>query len=103
MKMHNPPHPGKVLKELYLKPLKLTVTKTAAALGVSRKTLSAIVNGNAPVTPDMARRIGKAFNNTPQSWLNNQMKYDLWQLEHARPLLKGVKRLYRHDDTRPET
>lgn len=101
MRMYNPPHPGKVLKELYMKPLKLTVTKTAKALGVSRKTMSEIVNGRAPVTPEMAMRIGTAFNTTPESWMNNQIKYDLWQLEHSRPKLKGIKRLYRPDDIRP--
>ena len=81
MKMHNPPHPGEVLKELCIEPLNLTVTKTAEALGVSRKTLSAILNGKAGISPEMAIRLGKAFGTSPESWLNQQMQYDLWQAE----------------------
>lgn len=78
MKMHNPPHPGEVLKELCLEPLGLSVTRTAEALGVSRKTLSAILNGRAGISPEMALRLSKAFSTTPESWLNQQMHYDLW-------------------------
>ena len=56
MKMHNPPHPGKILRELCLKPLGLTVTESAEALGVSRKTLSTILNGRAGISPEMANK-----------------------------------------------
>jgi antitoxin HigA-1 len=83
MKMHNPPHPGEVLKELCIEPLNLTVTEAAEALGVSRKTLSAIVNCRAGISPEMAIRLGKAFGTTAESWLNQQMHYDLWQAEQA--------------------
>jgi antitoxin HigA-1 len=83
MKMHNPPHPGEVLKELCIEPLNLTVTETAKALGVSRKTLSAILNGRAGISPEMAIRLGKAFGTSPESWLNQQMQYDLWQAEQT--------------------
>lgn len=83
MQMHNPPHPGEVLKELCLEPLNLTVTETAAALGVSRKTLSAILNGRAGISPEMAIRLGKAFDTSAESWLNQQMQYDLWQAKQA--------------------
>jgi addiction module HigA family antidote len=83
MKMHNPPHPGEVLKELCIEPLNLTVTEAAEALGVSRKTLSAILNCRAGISPEMAIRLGKAFGTTAESWLNQQMKYDLWQAEQA--------------------
>ncbi len=93
MKMHNPPHPGKVLKELYLKPLRLSVTAAAQALGVSRKTVSEIVNGKAAITAEMALRLSKAFGTNAQSWLNGQAKYDLWQMER-RTTVKGVKRVY---------
>jgi addiction module HigA family antidote len=79
--MHNPPHPGEVLRELCLEPLELTVTKTAQALGVSRKTLSAILNGRAGISPEMAIRLGKAFNTSAESWLNQQLQYDLWQAQ----------------------
>ena len=78
MKMHNPPHPGEVLKALCLEPLNLSVTRAAEALGVSRKTLSAILNGRAGISPEMALRLAKAFGTTPESWLNQQMQYDLW-------------------------
>jgi antitoxin HigA-1 len=83
MKMHNPPHPGEVLKELCIEPLNLTVTDAAAALGVSRKTLSAILNCRSGISPEMAIRLGKAFGSSPESWLNQQMQYDLWQAEQT--------------------
>ncbi|MGK0258220.1 MAG: addiction module HigA family antidote [Candidatus Azotimanducaceae bacterium] len=83
MNMHNPPHPGEILKEFCLEPLELTVTKTAQALGVSRKTLSAILNGRSGISPEMAIRLGKAFNTSAESWLNQQLQYDLWQAQQA--------------------
>ncbi len=67
MKMHAPPHPGEVLKELCMEPLGLTVTEAAAGLGVSRKTLSAILNGRAGISPEMALRLAQAFGTTPES------------------------------------
>jgi addiction module HigA family antidote len=66
MKMHHPPHPGEVLRELCLKPLGLTVTQTARALGVSRKTLSSILNGRAGISPEMAVRLSLAFGTTAE-------------------------------------
>jgi addiction module HigA family antidote len=81
MKMHNPPHPGEVLSELCLKPLGLSVSQAALALGVSRKTLSAIVNGRAGISPEMAIRLSRAFDTTAESWLNQQVQYDLWHAE----------------------
>jgi addiction module HigA family antidote len=83
MKMHNPPHPGEILRELCLEPLELSVTRAAEALGVSRKTLSAILNGRAGISPEMALRLAKAFGTTPESWLNLQMHYDLWMTEET--------------------
>ena len=82
--MHNPPHPGEVLKELCLEPLGLTVTETAKGLGVSRKTLSTILNGKAGISPEMAVRLSIAFNTSSESWLNQQSQYDLWQVEQHR-------------------
>ena len=79
MRMQNPPHPGEVLKSLCLEPLGLTVTQAAEALGVSRKTLSMVINGRAGISPEMAIRLSMAFDTTPESWLNQQMQYDLWQ------------------------
>ena len=92
MKMHNPPHPGEVLRTLCLEPLGLTVTETARALGVSRKTLSAILNGRAGVSPEMAVRLSIAFDTSAESWLNQQALFDLWEAEKKRGRLK-VKKL----------
>ena len=92
MRMHNPPHPGEILRELCLEPLGLSVTEAARALGVARKTLSAILNGRSGISPEMAIRLGKAFSTSPESWLNQQVQYDLWQAEQRSPNLQ-VKNL----------
>jgi addiction module HigA family antidote len=92
MKMHNPPHPGEVIKALCLDPMGLSVTDAAKALGVSRKTLSSIVNGRAGISPEMAVRLSLAFNTTAESWLNQQVQYDLWHVERRRKKLR-VRRL----------
>lgn len=92
MLMHNPPHPGEVLKRLCLEPLGLSVTQAAKALGVSRKTLSSILNGRAGISPEMAVRLSIAFDTTAESWLNQQVQYDLWQAERRRRKLR-VSRL----------
>ena len=81
MIMYNPPHPGEIIKEAYLEPLGLTVTEAARALKVTRKALSAIINGRAGVSPAMAIRLSKPFNTTPQLWLNMQQSYDLWHAQ----------------------
>lgn len=92
MLMHNPPHPGEIIKELCVEPLNLTVTDTAKALGVSRKTISNILNGHAGISPEMAIRLSIAFNTTPESWLNQQLQFDLWHAEKERKKL-NVKKL----------
>jgi addiction module HigA family antidote len=76
MKMHNPPHPGEILRGLCLEPLDLSVTEAAQALGVSRKTLSSILNGRSGISPEMAVRLSIAFNTTAESWLRQQLQYD---------------------------
>jgi len=91
MRMHNPPHPGEVLKQLCLEPLQLSVTEAAKALGVSRKTLSAILNGRAGISPEMAMRLSIAFDTSAESWLNQQTQYDLWQIERRRKSLRVRK------------
>lgn len=78
MLMHNPPHPGEVLRKLCLEPLGLSVTQAAKALGVGRKTLSSVLNGRAGISPEMAVRLSIAFDTTAESWLNQQTQYDLW-------------------------
>ena len=92
MRLHNPPHPGETLKQLCLQPLGLSVTDAAAALGVSRKSLSAILNGRAGISPEMAIRLSQAFETTAESWLNQQTQYDLWNAERSMKRVK-VKRL----------
>lgn len=91
MQMHNPPHPGEVLKTLCLEPLGLTVTDAAEALGVSRKTLSKILNGHAGISPEMAVRLSIATETTAESWLAQQLQYDLWQAEQKRDELQVAR------------
>lgn len=91
MLMHNPPHPGLIIKELCITPLNLTITDTAKALGVSRKTLSSIINGKAGISPEMAVRLSIAFNTSSESWINQQSQYDLWQAEQHRSELNVSK------------
>ena len=91
MKMHNPPHPGEIIRSLCLEPLQLTVTDAAAGLGVSRKTLSAILNGRAGISPEMAVRLSMAFGTSAESWLNQQTQYDLWHAEKRRKDLKVAR------------
>ncbi|MGA2186386.1 MAG: HigA family addiction module antitoxin [Bryobacteraceae bacterium] len=91
MKMHNPPHPGEVLRQLCLEPLNLTVTDAARSLGVSRKALSSILNGRAGISPEMAVRLSIAFNTSAESWLTQQLQYDLWHAEKNRKLLQVAK------------
>ncbi|MBK6727002.1 MAG: HigA family addiction module antidote protein [Xanthomonadales bacterium] len=91
MRMHNPPHPGEILKSLCLEPLGLTITEAADALGVSRKTLSAILNGRAGISPEMAVRLSIAFGTSPESWLSQQAQFDLWHVEQRRRTLKVTK------------
>ena len=91
LRMHNPPHPGEILRQLCLEPLGLTVTEAAEGLGVSRKTLSAILNGRASVSPEMAVRLSMAFGTSAESWLNQQTQYDLWHAEQRRKKLRVMK------------
>jgi len=88
MVMHNPPHPGEVIRELCLKPLGLTVSAAAKGLGVSRKTLSALLNGRFGISPEMAIRLSKAFGGSPESWLIQQAQYDLWQAMQRKDEIK---------------
>lgn len=92
MRMHDPPHPGEVLRSLCFEPLGLTVAAAARALGVGRTTLSAIVNGRAGISPEMAVRLSIAFDTTAESWLAQQAQHDLWQAEKKRDSLQ-VRRL----------
>ena len=81
MAMYDPPHPGETIRELCLDPLGLTVTAAAEGLGVSRKALSELLNGHSGISPEMAIRLAKGFGGSAESWLRQQMQYDLWQAE----------------------
>lgn len=80
MRMKNPPHPGEIIRDMCISPLGLTVTQAAEGLGVTRKTLSLLLNGKAGISPEMAVRLSKAFGRSPESWLQLQAQYDLAQL-----------------------
>ena len=92
-KRRKPNHPGAILYGLYMEPLNLTITGLAEWLGVSRKTISKIVNGRGGVTPDMALRLSKALKTTPELWLNLQNKYDLYVAKQEGRDWKEVKPL----------
>ncbi len=84
MRMHNPPHPGEILKEDVLPELGLTVGQLAEHLGVSRPHLSRVLNGHAGISADMDLRLSEAFAQTPGLWLKMQASYDLWQAQRQR-------------------
>jgi antitoxin HigA-1 len=87
MAMHNPPHPGGIVRRQRLEPLGLTITEAAEGLGITRQALSDLVNERAGVSVEMAIRLSKGFGSSPETWLELQMAYDLWQarerMEHT--------------------
>ena len=93
MRMHNPPHPGEIIRDLCVEPLGLTVTEAAKALKVTRKTLSTLLNGRAGISPEMALRLYRVFGRTPEGWLRLQSQYDLWKAEKSLDIsdLKRIK------------
>jgi addiction module HigA family antidote len=84
--MYNPAHPGEILKELYLEPLGLSITEAAKGLGITRKSLSEIVNAHYGISVEMAMRLARAFDTSASSWLNMQ-QYDLWK---SRDILENI-------------
>ena len=92
MTMHNPPHPGKFIREVYITPFDISVRRVAENLGVSSSTLNRLLNGESNISPEMALRLSKTLGRSPESWLAMQDQYDLW---HARKhvSLKNVKKL----------
>lgn len=79
MSMHNPPHPGEFIQEVYLKPFQLSSRQVAAKLKVAPSTFNRLLNGQSGVTPEMALRLSKTLGRSPESWLAMQYHYDLWQ------------------------
>lgn len=91
MRMHNPTHPGKFIKRIYLDPAGLSNSGLAEALGVSTSTVSRLIAGNASVSPDMALRLSAVLGRTPQSWLAMQSNYSLWKAEQEIDMSKLQK------------
>jgi antitoxin HigA-1 len=83
MAMYNPPHPGEIIREICVEPLNINVTEAARALGVTRKTFSALLNGRAGISPEMALRLSKVFGRSPEGWLKLQLQYDLWKTKQS--------------------
>lgn len=79
MAMHNPPHPGEFITEVYLEPNNLSGRELSAKLGVAASTLNRILTGNSGISPEMALRLSKALGRSPESWLAMQYNHDLWQ------------------------
>jgi antitoxin HigA-1 len=92
MLMHDPPHPGEIIREFCISPLDLTVTEAAKALGVTRKTFSALLNGRSGISPEMALRLSKVLGRSAEGWLRLQLQYDLWQTKQ-RVNLRNLKRV----------
>ena len=87
-KMHNPAHPGEVIRRACLAPLGLSVTETAKGLGVTRKAFSELLNGHSGMSPEMAIRLEKAGWGTAELWLRMQSQHDLWEAQRK---MKGIK------------
>jgi addiction module HigA family antidote len=104
MKMYDPPHPGELIKGLWLDPMGITITEAAQAMGVSRKTLSKIINGRGRVTPEIAVRLSIALGTSAESWLGHQDAYDLWALEQHPQQWDAyrVHRIFVHSDAQPD-
>ena len=92
MSIHNPPHPGEFIREIYISPFEISVRKVADSLGVSPSTLNRLLNGDSNISPEMALRLSKVLGRTPESWLTMQDHYDLWHVKKKIDL-KGIKRL----------
>jgi antitoxin HigA-1 len=92
MRMKNPPHPGRIVRQECIEPLHLTVTEAAKCLGVTRQALNNVVNEKAAISPEMAIRLSKAFGSSPEVWLGMQMEYDLAQIEKETNRIK-VRRI----------
>ena len=86
--MKSPPHPGEVIRELCLQPAGISVTRAAEGPGVSRKALSELLNGHSGISPETSVRLSKAFGGSAESWLTQQMRYDLAQVRKTAKRIK---------------
>lgn len=91
MRMKNPPHPGRIVRQECIEPSGLTITDAAERLGVTRQALNNLVNGKAGISPEMSIRLSKAFGSRPEVWLGMQMEYDLAQAEKSADKIKVKK------------
>ncbi|MBI1818808.1 MAG: HigA family addiction module antidote protein [Nitrospirae bacterium] len=96
MRMKNPPHPGRIIRQECIEPLGLTITEAAKRLGVTRQTLNNLVNGKGGISPEMSIRLSKAFGSNPEIWLGMQMEYDLAQAEKSANKIKVTRITSRH-------
>jgi antitoxin HigA-1 len=97
MLMHNPPHPGLVVKRILIEGAHLSITEAAKALGVGRVTLSKLLNKKSGISPEMAVRLSIALNTSSEMWVNMQAMYDLWQAEKKRKKLRiSIKKIKTH-------
>lgn len=93
--MHNPPHPGEILKEDVIAALNLSVTEAAARLAMSRVAFSRVLNGKAGISPDLAVRLEQAGVSTARAWLAMQANYDLWRaMQHKQPPVQPLIATY---------
>lgn len=88
MTMHNPPHPGAFIRQIYLEPHQLSVRALAESLGVAPSTVTRIINGHSAISPEMALRLAKALGRSAESWLAMQHNYDLWQAKQTTDLTR---------------
>lgn len=92
MNMHNPPHPGEFIREVYLEPFGLAGRTLAARMGISPSTFSRVLNGLSSVSPEMALRLSRTLGRSPESWLAMQDRYDLWRTRRSVDLA-GLRRI----------
>jgi antitoxin HigA-1 len=91
MPMKNPPHPGGFILRQCIEPMELTIKDAAEALGVTRTTLSELVNGKRGISPEMAVRLSKVFGGSPESWITQQAHYDVAQVRAGRIKVKRLR------------
>jgi antitoxin HigA-1 len=96
MAMHNPPHPGAFIQEVYLAPNEISCRELALKLGVAASTLNRVLNEASGISPEMALRLSKALGRSPESWLTMQDNYDLWQAKQTLDLKKVSRIEFRY-------